>query len=65
MKTHSATIYHCISCGRITHVNPEAANPHCCGREMAKAAEGESRNSNVEKEKLASGRESMPTTSKN
>lgn len=37
MKTHNASIYHCISCGRIEHVDSEAEPPQCCGQMMAKA----------------------------
>ena len=38
MKTHNATIYHCITCGRVMHVELKANPPHCCGHTMAKAA---------------------------
>jgi hypothetical protein len=37
MKTHNANIYHCISCGRIEHVESEVEPPLCCGNKMAKA----------------------------
>lgn len=37
MKTQNVSIYHCISCGRIEHVESEAEPPQCCGQMMAKA----------------------------
>jgi len=37
MKTQNASIYHCISCGRIEHVESEAEPPECCGQMMTKA----------------------------
>ena len=37
MKTHTASIYHCISCGRVVHAELEAEPPQCCGNTMAKA----------------------------
>lgn len=37
MKTHNAIICHCISCGRVEHVEPEAEPPQCCGHAMAKS----------------------------
>ena len=37
MKTQNANIYHCISCGRIEHVESEVEPPQCCGQMMAKA----------------------------
>lgn len=37
MKTHNAIIYHCISCGRIEHVESETEPPQCCGQMMVKA----------------------------
>ncbi len=37
MKTHNASIYHCISCGRVVHAELEAEPPQCCGHTMAKA----------------------------
>lgn len=39
MKTQNASVYHCISCGRIEHVESEAEQPQCCGQTMAKACE--------------------------
>lgn len=38
MKTHNAIIYHCQSCGSISHCDCKAAAPTCCGREMVRAA---------------------------
>jgi len=37
MKTHNATIYHCVSCGRVVHAELKAKPPLCCGHTMAKA----------------------------
>lgn len=37
METHNATIYHCVTCGRVQHVELEAKPPQCCGQTMAKA----------------------------
>lgn len=37
METHNATIYHCVTCGRVVHVELEAKPPDCCGHTMAKA----------------------------
>jgi hypothetical protein len=39
MTTHNASIYHCISCGRVVHAEPEAEPPECCGHTMAKPCE--------------------------
>ena len=38
MKTHNALIYHCQSCGSVSHCDHSAAIPTCCGREMVRAA---------------------------
>ena len=38
MKTHNASIYHCISCGRVEHAELKAELPQCCGQPMAIAA---------------------------
>jgi hypothetical protein len=38
MKTHNRLIYHCLCCGRVTHLEPEESRPHCCGQRMVKAA---------------------------
>ena len=37
MKTQNASINHCISFGRIEHVESEAEPPQCCGQTIAKA----------------------------
>ncbi len=39
MKTHYAIIYHCVSCGRVVHAEPEAVPPQCCGRAMGNVVE--------------------------
>lgn len=38
MKTHNAVIFHCQSCGSISHCDCNTAPPVCCGREMVRAA---------------------------
>jgi hypothetical protein len=38
MKTDNLIIYHGQHCGAIEHREPEDVSPHCCGKEMAKAA---------------------------
>lgn len=37
MKTHNASIYHCISCGRVMRAELDAEPPQCCGHMMVKA----------------------------
>jgi hypothetical protein len=37
METHNASIYHCVTCGRVEHAELEAQPPECCGHAMAKA----------------------------
>jgi hypothetical protein len=39
METHNASIYHCVSCGRVVHAELEAEPPQCCGHTMAMASE--------------------------
>jgi len=36
-ETHNANIYHCVTCGRVEHVELEAKPPNCCGHSMARA----------------------------
>ena len=36
-ETHNASIYHCVTCGRVEHVELDAKTPQCCGKAMAKA----------------------------
>lgn len=38
MKTHNAQIYHCQSCGSVSHCECGASAPVCCGIEMVRAA---------------------------
>lgn len=38
MRTHNAVIYHCQSCGSVSHCDRNAAAPTCCGRQMVRAA---------------------------
>ena len=51
MKTQIASIYYCISCGRIEHVESEAEPPQCCGQMMAKACEETARGDDDAEEK--------------
>ena len=37
MKTHNASIYRCISCGRVVHAEQESEPPQCCGHTTTKA----------------------------
>ena len=37
METHNASIYHCVTCGRVEHAELDAKPPDCCGHTMAKA----------------------------
>ena len=39
-KKNNAIIYHCQRCGRVARREASELRPQCCGREMAKAAEG-------------------------
>jgi hypothetical protein len=39
MKSHNASIYHCVSCGRIVHAELESRPPQCCGHPMAEVTE--------------------------
>jgi hypothetical protein len=38
MKTHNASIYHCLRCGRVEHLESDAKAPECCGSEMTEAS---------------------------
>jgi predicted RNA-binding Zn-ribbon protein involved in translation (DUF1610 family) len=39
MQTHNASIYHCVSCGRIMHAELESAPLSCCGQTMVEVRE--------------------------
>lgn len=39
MKTHNASIYHCVSCGRVVHAELESTSPPCCGHPMVEVTE--------------------------
>ena len=39
METRNVSIYHCITCGHIMHVELETEPPQCCGHAMARATE--------------------------
>jgi hypothetical protein len=34
MQTHQVKVYRCITCGRLTHADSDAAPPECCGHTM-------------------------------
>jgi DNA-directed RNA polymerase subunit RPC12/RpoP len=59
MKTHNASIYHCVTCGRIVHAELKAKAPECCGHKMAKAATETIREGDVAGER-AGGRSQTP-----
>jgi len=65
MKTHNVCIYHCVSCGRVSHVDLELEAPHCCGHEMAKAAEETIRECHAESKDANEHTNESPTTIKN
>ena len=64
MKTHNASIYHCISCGRVVHAELEAEPPQCCGHTMAKAGAETILEGGVAGEKAGSHSETAPPVSK-
>ncbi len=37
METHNASIFHCVTCGRVVHAEFETKPPECCGHTMARA----------------------------
>jgi len=37
METHNASIFHCVTCGRVVHAEFETKPPECCGHAMARA----------------------------
>jgi hypothetical protein len=59
MKTHNASIYHCVTCGRVVHAELNAKPPQCCGHKMAKAATETIREGDAAGEK-AGGRSQTP-----
>ena len=64
MKTQNASIYHCISCGRIQHVESEAERPQCCGQMMAKACAETVRGGDAAGEKAGDHSETASTVIK-
>jgi hypothetical protein len=60
MKTHNASIYHCISCGRVLHAELEAEPPQCCGHTMTKACAETIGEIDVAKEKPGGHSETTP-----
>lgn len=48
MKTHNVGVFHCVHCGRVSHIGLELDAPYCCGHAMAKAAEDTIRDVDVE-----------------
>lgn len=39
METHNDLIYHCVTCGAVSHAELGAEPPQCCGHAMARAVE--------------------------
>jgi hypothetical protein len=64
METHNATIYHCVTCGRVVHVELEATPPECCGHTMAKAFTETIREGDVAGEDTGGPSETAPPASK-
>jgi len=65
MKTHNVRIFHCVSCGRVSHVDLDLEAPHCCGQEMAKAAEETIRECDFEERDAGVHIDESPPTIKN
>jgi len=65
MKTYNVRIFHCVHCGRVSHVDLELEAPHCCGQEMAKAAEETIRECDVEDKDADVHTDASPPTIKN
>jgi hypothetical protein len=64
MKTHNASIYHCISCGRVVHAELDAKAPLCCGHTMAKAAAETIREDNAAGKAASGGPDPAPPARK-
>jgi DNA-directed RNA polymerase subunit RPC12/RpoP len=64
MKTHNATIYHCVTCGRVVHAELKTKPPECCGHKMAKAATETIREGDVAGENMGGPSETAPPVSK-
>lgn len=64
METHNATIYHCVTCGRVVHAEFEAEPPQCCGHTMAKAFTETIGTDDVAGEKPVGHSETEPPASK-
>lgn len=60
MTTHNASIYHCISCGRVVHAELEAEPPQCCGHAMTKACAETVCEGDVAREKAGGHSETTP-----
>ena len=60
MKTHNVTIYHCITCGRVLHVELGAKPPRCCGHTMTKAFSETNQDGDVAGEKGGGRYETAP-----
>jgi hypothetical protein len=60
MKTHNASIYHSISCGRVAHAELVAEPPQCCGHTMANASAETIREGDVAGKKADDHLESAP-----
>lgn len=64
MKTHNASIYHCVSCGRIVHAELETEPPQCCGHTMTKSCEETIREGDVPGEAAGGLTQTPPSVSK-
>ena len=60
METHDAVIYHCHTCGRVVHAEPEAEAPQCCGQAMVRSCEETPHEGDVAPEKGGSTTEAPP-----
>lgn len=60
MKTHNATIYHCVTCGRVVHAEFAAEPPRCCGHLMAPAFTETIREGEVAGEETSGRSETAP-----
>ena len=65
METHIASIYHCISCGRVVRAELEAEPPQCCGHAMAKSFEDTTHEDEVAGETPGGQSETAPPVIKN
>jgi hypothetical protein len=65
MKTHNASIHHCLFCGRVAHSELEAEPPQCCGHTMVKAGEETIRECDAEGKKAGGHTDALRPMIKN